>query len=229
MRIAAFYTRKGGTGKSTLSFSFACFAAEKGHRVLLVSTDPQGDSARWAGGGERRLRREDVFESPLGFHAVYSPGRVPVVDDGTFDLLVVDMPPQGEAIRTVKPDIWVSPQDGRNAVLDTLPVVPAMREQGGEILFVLNRSTTAGKRSLDMLRDAVGRIPHTHLYPHAIPDTGPVARVAECSAPPWAVPFGRGSAGSEAVRTLFGRLLRTDLLSLRRATPSPRRRAAGGR
>jgi len=41
-------TRRGGTGKTTLSINLATARAKKGHDVLLVDTDPQGSASYWA-------------------------------------------------------------------------------------------------------------------------------------------------------------------------------------
>lgn len=223
-RTVAVSSRKGGVGKSTLAFSFACRAAQLGRRVLLVSADPQGDSARWAGGGDRRLRRDDVFESEWGFHAVYSPGSVPELPEDAFDLAVVDLPPQAESIRWVRPDVWLSPQDGRNSVLDTLPVLPAMREQGGLVLFAVNRADAAGQRALEMVHDALRSVRDAYVWDQPLPDSGVIARVAECAAPPWEVPYGKSAAGTRAVEQLCDWLLRSKALAP--GTTRPRRRAA---
>lgn len=51
MKILAFVTAKGGTGKSTLAASVGVAAAEAGERVFLIDLDPQGSLASW---GTRR-------------------------------------------------------------------------------------------------------------------------------------------------------------------------------
>lgn len=51
MRIIAFVTQKGGTGKSTLAASLAVAAGEAGERVAALDLDPQASLSHW---GERR-------------------------------------------------------------------------------------------------------------------------------------------------------------------------------
>jgi energy-coupling factor transporter ATP-binding protein EcfA2 len=47
MRIIAFITQKGGSGKSTLCTNLAVAATEAGENVLLVDLDDQGTTAEW--------------------------------------------------------------------------------------------------------------------------------------------------------------------------------------
>jgi chromosome partitioning protein len=51
MKIIAFLTQKGGTGKTTLAASVGVAAQEAGERVFLIDLDPQGSLASW---GDRR-------------------------------------------------------------------------------------------------------------------------------------------------------------------------------
>ena len=51
MKIIAFMTQKGGTGKTTLAASVGVAAQEMGERVFLIDMDPQGSLLSW---GKRR-------------------------------------------------------------------------------------------------------------------------------------------------------------------------------
>ncbi len=51
MKVIAFLTQKGGTGKTTLAASVGVAAQEAGERVFLIDLDPQGSLASW---GDRR-------------------------------------------------------------------------------------------------------------------------------------------------------------------------------
>lgn len=51
MKVIAFMTQKGGTGKTTLAASVGVAAQQAGERVFLIDLDPQGSLSSW---GERR-------------------------------------------------------------------------------------------------------------------------------------------------------------------------------
>lgn len=61
-RIVAVGNLKGGTGKSTVSVNLACAFAERGHRTVLIDTDPQKSAGLWSQGG---LLPIGVAEFPL--------------------------------------------------------------------------------------------------------------------------------------------------------------------
>ena len=48
-RIYAIANRKGGSGKTTTTYSMGAGLAHKGYKVLLIDMDPQGDLTEWAG------------------------------------------------------------------------------------------------------------------------------------------------------------------------------------
>jgi len=145
-----------------------------------------------------------LFKSDRGFDVLYAPGDVPKEFDGNHDLVVVDLPPEGKAIRWVEPALWLSPHDGRDSLLDTLPVMPAMLEQSRAILVVFNRAEVGGKSPLKMLQDAVAGLDQAglRLWHQEIPNAGSVARVKDCHAPPWETPYGSSSAGTKAIREM---------------------------
>lgn len=211
MSITAFYARKGGVGKSTHAFNFACYVvARTSGKVLLVSTDPQGDSVRWSGEADRRLRIDDMFESSFGYSALFAPERVVDADfarEWGFDLVIVDMPPAAEAIANVYPDVWVSPIDGRNALMDTMPAIKAMQEQGGQILWLPNRIDAAGSVSKKLILGGLDQVRNSVVLP-TILDSVSVAKVAECSQPVWAVPYGAGTQGARAVQDVCDEILK---------------------
>jgi len=47
MNVITFASRKGGSGKSTLTAHLAGFAHRKGHRCLIIDADPQGSLTLW--------------------------------------------------------------------------------------------------------------------------------------------------------------------------------------
>jgi cellulose biosynthesis protein BcsQ len=207
MVTIVFYVRKGGAGKSTLSYIMACTAARAGRKVLLVGLDPQGDAVRWASGKDRPLRRDDFVESPYGFLAVFSPGRMPAIPSG-IDLVLVDCPPEpDQAVPLVRPALWVVALDGRAALIDTMPVIPAMKAQGGNILFLLNKADAGGTRVEDALREAASKVPDTNIWREGVPFSGALDRVAEYGAPPWDVPYGKDSEGWVVLERFFNAIL----------------------
>ncbi|MTD29313.1 ParA family partition ATPase [Erwinia sorbitola] len=46
-KIISFLNGKGGVGKTTTSINIATCLARKGHRVVMVDTDPQGSISNW--------------------------------------------------------------------------------------------------------------------------------------------------------------------------------------
>lgn len=202
MYTVAVIARKGGVGKSTLAFSSACDAAEEGYRVMLVSADPQGDSARWAKGVDTRVRPDDRFESTHGFTVLFSPRVPPPEELAEFDLVIVDLPPVAEAVAWVRPQMWLIPLDGRNALEDTLPILRAMRSQGGKIVFVPNKADAAGMGTEQVLKDGLQALLKQlpgGVCLESIPESSAVARVGEFGLPPWKVPYGARTNGAAAV------------------------------
>ena len=47
MQTLAFFSQKGGSGKTTLAIHAAVVAQESGQRVVLIDCDPQESAARW--------------------------------------------------------------------------------------------------------------------------------------------------------------------------------------
>lgn len=86
--------QKGGAGKTTLVAQLAATLAERGTRLAVVDSDPQGSLARWMQMREHHL--PPVAE--IGF-AVVAGWRLQATLDRLardFDLLLVDTPPHAE-------------------------------------------------------------------------------------------------------------------------------------
>lgn len=82
---------KGGTGKSTIAVNVACALAGRGHTVIVLDVDPQGTSRRWAGRGLLPVWAEAA--PPVGLHGrARWPARAMELA-GTFDLVMLDLPP----------------------------------------------------------------------------------------------------------------------------------------
>lgn len=90
MRVWAFVSQKGGTGKSTLSTHLAVHAVECGEKVLIVDLDPQGSTEAWhqergtdRHPGALRCKPEklqDVLAKAEGFFSLVMVDTVPHTD-----------------------------------------------------------------------------------------------------------------------------------------------------
>jgi chromosome partitioning protein len=94
MKSILFLAQKGGSGKTTLAVHIAVAAGEKGERVALVDTDPQGSASAW-----ERAREKD---EPLVAHATAS--QVAEVqkaaDDEQYSMLIIDTAPHSTPAAT---------------------------------------------------------------------------------------------------------------------------------
>lgn len=95
--IISFVNQKGGVGKSTLSFHFACWLAERGHSVGFFDADAQRSSSRWLAEHDPGI--------PLGCVDLTQPNAVPRQVLGlaeAVDLVICDGPGGlGEVTRTL--------------------------------------------------------------------------------------------------------------------------------
>lgn len=63
MKTITFAIQKGGTGKTSTAVSVAVELAEKGHSVILIDADPQGNATSWIGIEEINYELADVLVS----------------------------------------------------------------------------------------------------------------------------------------------------------------------
>jgi cellulose biosynthesis protein BcsQ len=203
VNIVSFFARKGGSGKSTSSFTFAAYVALNYPklRVGLVCLDPQGDSVDWSRGDEGTLRQDRWYPCEYGFSALWSPRTMPESKDleSAFDVVVVDMPPETETLTEVEPNLWVLVLDSRSAILDTMSALESIRGQGGAIALLPNKTDSAGSVAAKLIRDALQQVKGSSLLT-AIPESDSIAKVESEKAPPWRTTWGGRSAGTKAAQ-----------------------------
>jgi chromosome partitioning protein len=80
MHVVALVTQKGGTGKSSLAVALAVAAQERGLKVALLDTDPQGTATEWS----KRRQAETPEVLPLEWSAL--PTRLKALERAGHDL-----------------------------------------------------------------------------------------------------------------------------------------------
>jgi chromosome partitioning protein len=106
MNVITFASRKGGTGKSTLTAHLAGFAHRQGHRCLIIDADPQGSLSLWH---SKRIDRGLKLETAA--HGIDRAMASAVI--GGYDCVLID----------TAPTMWVVVQEAIRAA--TLVVIPA--------------------------------------------------------------------------------------------------------
>jgi cellulose biosynthesis protein BcsQ len=98
MVVITVASRKGGSGKSTLTANLAAFADKASRRCLLIDADPQGSLSLWHG-----LRKSG--EPPLRTAVRGVENLVGAAKQAGFEWVFIDTPPQmsgivNDAVRT---------------------------------------------------------------------------------------------------------------------------------
>ena len=89
MRVIAFVTQKGGSGKTTLAVSCATAAEERGLRALVLDMDPQGTAEAWYQDRETNTPKR----------ATVNAAEIPAAINGvgqSFDMVFIDTPGRDE-------------------------------------------------------------------------------------------------------------------------------------
>ena len=98
MRIIAFLSQKGGSGKTTLAVHSAVAAQEAGHRVVVIDTDPQRSATVWG----------DAREAPSPIVAAAAPSELQQVlsaaENEGMNVAIIDTAPHAapEAARIAR-------------------------------------------------------------------------------------------------------------------------------
>jgi chromosome partitioning protein len=143
MDVLALVTQKGGTGKSSLAVSLAVAAVERGLKVALLDTDPQGTSASWH--QRRQAEAPEVTALPWS----YLSSRLHALDRSGIDLAIVDTPGSDSHATTAairEAHLCLLPV--RPSVADIEAARPTIRELGDRaraFAFVLNQCPVGGR------------------------------------------------------------------------------------
>lgn len=144
MRIIAFVTQKGGSGKTTLAVNLAVAAEQAGARVLILDLDPQASAEAWYQDREAqtpRLARVAAAELPRALELARGQG---------FSHVLLDTPGRDEpavaaAIRAA--DFCVVPCRPTPADMKATPATAAtIRRLEKPAAFVLTQTPPRGFR-----------------------------------------------------------------------------------
>lgn len=189
----AFYSRKGNSGKTTLTTTCAAAAARVGAEVLVLDADRAGDSLRlvdgWAGVTARPWRRG--------------------LADGGADLVLIDVPPDPPDARSVagaleEADLVVVPVLPEPLQVRRLAEVVAGLPTGKPFAVVVNAyyPGAGSTAALDYLTTTFGE----QLWKPPIPRRTAFPRSQDLRIPPQEFP-GRPVEVVEAAASLTARLL----------------------
>ena len=143
MRVIAFVTQKGGSGKTTLAVSCAIAAEEQGLRALVLDMDPQGTAEAWYQDRETntpKLATVNAAEIPAAINGVGQ----------SFDMVFIDTPGRDEpgtaaAIRHA--DLCLIPGRPTPADMKATPATVATIKRLRKLsAFVLSQTPPRGYR-----------------------------------------------------------------------------------
>ncbi len=144
MRMIAFVTQKGGSGKTTLAVNLAVAAEQAGAKILILDLDPQASAEAWYQDREAerpRLARADAGELPRAVELARRQG---------FSHVLIDTPGRDEpavaaAIRVA--DFCVVPCRPTPADMKATPATAAtIRRLEKPAAFVLTQTPPRGFR-----------------------------------------------------------------------------------
>lgn len=149
MKILAFTSLKGGSGKTTLAASIAAAAARDGEKVVCIDTDDQKSLATW---GQRREAEDITFResTPADLRDLLDRVR----RHGSTTMVIVDLPGRlGAGVNIVLRDADLCVVPCRPTVLDveaTIRTVDQLRTAGKASTIILNQClSTAQSRTLE--------------------------------------------------------------------------------
>jgi chromosome partitioning protein len=138
MQTIAMVSRKGGTGKSTLTIGLAVAATEAGHQVCVLEADPLGTVSNWQ---RRRRATRPTVEAVHDGYALFL--RVPELARRGTTVTIIDTPGGwNDASRAAMAaaDLCLIPARPSPADIEAAaPILAAVRKSGKPFAFVLNQ------------------------------------------------------------------------------------------
>lgn len=92
MKILAILSRKGGTGKTTLTLNSAVAAEQAGHKVAIVDLDSQASASEWSDW------REAETPAVISIHSARLPQALHKLQQDGITFAILDTPPRIEDI-----------------------------------------------------------------------------------------------------------------------------------
>ena len=152
MNIIAIVSQKGGTGKSTLAFSLAVAAEQRGIRTSVIDMDPQGTTKKWYG-----RREADGGPEVNALNASQLTAAMPLLKKQGIKLVIIDTPgadTPGVTAAIQAADLCLIP--ARPSVADieaSAPTVSAIHRLGKSFSYVLNQCPPGRSiRTMDAFR-----------------------------------------------------------------------------
>ena len=143
MHVVALVTQKGGTGKSSLAVALAVAAEERGLKVAVVDTDPQGTATEWS--KRRQAPTPEVI--PLNWAALSS--RLYALERAGHDLVFVDTQgADGHASAAAIREAHLCLLPVRPSIADIEAAKPTVRDLSDRqkaFAFVLNQCPVGGR------------------------------------------------------------------------------------
>jgi chromosome partitioning protein len=155
MRVIAFVTQKGGSGKTTLTFCCAVAAQERGAKTLILDMDAQGSAEAWY------QDREAETPHVIRLDAVQLPQALAAARTQHFDVVFLDTPGRDDpataaAIRAA--DFCLIPcRPTPGDMKATPPTMATIKRLGKPAAFVLTQTAPRGGR-LDEAEAGLGQL-----------------------------------------------------------------------